>query len=135
MQLPPGKEPRITPTVWRDLTTLQLRFVDQTKGNVIFCVLWDQANNTFGLVNDNGAPTGRPVPPGSSDILQTGNAVLHLDQTTVVPGGPTSGEVTLTLPMTFKSEAAGPVSSICGECAAVRSDTAPGYPPPPPPPR
>ena len=55
----------ITPTVWRDLTTLQLRFVDQSNGNVIFWVLWDQANNTFSLVNDNGAPTGRPVPPGS----------------------------------------------------------------------
>src|SRR5262249_7359008 len=48
-----------------------------------------------------------PVAPGSNEILQTGNAVLHLDQTTVVPGGPTAPDVTLNLAMSFKSEAAG----------------------------
>jgi hypothetical protein len=98
----------ITPTVWRDLATLQLRFVDPTNGRAIFWILWDQASNAFSLVNDNGVPTGRAAAPGSSDPLQTGSAILRLDATTVVPGGPTAPDVTLALPITFKSEAAGP---------------------------
>jgi hypothetical protein len=97
----------ITPTVWTDLASLDLRFVGASDGKVIFWVRWDQASNTFTLVDTDGTATGRPAAPGSSEILQTGNAVLHLDQTTVVPGGPTAPDVTLTLAMTFKSEAAG----------------------------
>jgi CARDB protein/beta-propeller repeat-containing protein len=97
----------VHPNVWSDLATLQLRFVDTTDGSIIFWVLWDQTSNTFSLVNDTGAPVGRAVGPGSDEILQTANAILHLDQTTVVPGGPTAPDVTLTLAMTFKSEAAG----------------------------
>ncbi|HEV8437730.1 MAG TPA: SBBP repeat-containing protein [Methylomirabilota bacterium] len=97
----------ITPTVWQDLATLELRFVGQSDGKIIFWARWDQASNTFVLLDIDGTPTGRAVAPGSTEILQTGNAVLHLDQTTVVPGGPTAPDVTLTLAMTFKSEAAG----------------------------
>jgi hypothetical protein len=97
----------ITPTVWQDLAALELRFVGSADAKIIFWVRWDQASNTFVLVGDDGAPTGRAVAPGSTEILQTGNAVLHLDRTTVVPGGPTAPDVTLTLAMTFKSEAAG----------------------------
>src|SRR5262249_25494396 len=97
----------ITPTVWRDLASLDLRFVGASDGKPIFWVRWDQTSNTFVLVDTDGTATGRPAAPGSSEILQTGNAVLHLDQTTVVPGGPTAPDVTLNLTMTFKSEAAG----------------------------
>jgi hypothetical protein len=97
----------ITPGVWTDLASLDLRFVGSADGTVIFWVRWDQASNTFTLVDTDGTATGRPAAPGSSDILQTGNAVLHLDQTTGVPGGPTAPDVTLTLAMSFKSEAAG----------------------------
>jgi hypothetical protein len=97
----------ITPTVWTDLASLDLRFVGASDGKVIFWVRWDQASNTFTLVDTDGTATGRPAAPGSSEILQTGNAVLHLDQTTAVPGGPTAPDVTLTLAMSFKSEAAG----------------------------
>jgi hypothetical protein len=97
----------ITPTVWTDLASLDLRFVGSADGKVIFWVRWDQASNTFTLVDTDGTATGRPAAPGSTEILQTGNAVLHLDQTTVVPGGPTAPDVTLTLAMSFKSEAAG----------------------------
>ncbi|HEV8437728.1 MAG TPA: SBBP repeat-containing protein [Methylomirabilota bacterium] len=97
----------ITPTVWQELAALELRFVGSADGKVIFRVRWDQASNTFVLVADDGAPTGRAVAPGSTEILQTGNAVLHLDQTTVVTGGAIAPDVTLTLAMTFKSEAAG----------------------------
>lgn len=97
----------VHPTVWRDLATLQLRFVDTTDGKIIFWVLWDEASNTFSLVDDKGTPLHRAGGPGSDGILKTGNAILHLDQTTVVPGGPTAPDVTLTLAVTFKSEAAG----------------------------
>src|SRR5262249_34202038 len=41
----------ITPTVWRDLTSLDLRFVGASDGKVIFWVRWDQASNTFVLVD------------------------------------------------------------------------------------
>jgi hypothetical protein len=91
----------IHPVVWRDLTNLQLRFADQADGRVIFRVLWDETSNTFRLVDENGIPTGRAELPGSNTTLQNRNAILRLAQTTVVPDGPTSGFVTLTLARTF----------------------------------
>ena len=96
-----------TPTVWRDLATLQLRFVDVADGTVIFWVLWDETGNTLQLVNDEGAPIGRAALPGSGVVLQTKHAALRLARTAVLPGGPTAPDVTLVLAMAFKSEAAG----------------------------
>jgi len=91
---------------WRDLTTLQLRIVDETDGRIIFWVLWDQESNTFRLVDDKGKPIGRVALPGSNVTLQNADAILHLNRTTVVPGGPTSQVVTLNLAVTFKNAAA-----------------------------
>src|SRR5262249_45130304 len=79
-----------TPTVWRDLTTLQLRFVDRADGTVIFWIVWDETANTLSLVNDQGAPIGPGALPRSGVVLQTKYAALRLAQTAVLPGGPTA---------------------------------------------
>jgi uncharacterized delta-60 repeat protein len=93
------------PQTWHDLRFLELRIRD---GNdTILSVLFDEAAQTFSLLNQ---ATGRPGPSataGSPQKLQTRDAVLDLAGTSVLASGPTSPTVTLNLALSFKPRTAG----------------------------
>jgi uncharacterized delta-60 repeat protein len=103
------------PQTWHDLEFLELRIRD---GNdTILSVLFDEAAQTFSLLNQ---ATGRPGPSGtagSPQKLQTRDAVLDLAGTSVQTSGPTSPTVTLNLALSFKPRTAG--ASFVVEVAAT----------------
>ena len=89
---------------WRSLTRLDLRLRDGDE--IALWVTWDEAANTFQLVDPK---TGKPGPvgkPGDPSPLQTEAATLHLAETSVL-GPPGTPSVTLTLNLSFKPRAAG----------------------------
>jgi hypothetical protein len=110
--------------VWRDLESIDLRL--RHGGGVDLWVRWDEATNAFTLVEperkprnhprrgrkrDNGpstgVPVGEPAQPGSDTVLETKQARLHLDGTTVEGSGPTGQTVTLNLSVSFPIKSAG----------------------------
>src|SRR5207244_1137149 len=93
------------PRVWRDLSTIDLRLIDD-RANAIW-LRWDEAANTFQLLNAREhlhGPSGHPGEP----VRLTGNlATLDLEHSTVVGSGPTGRDVTLTLRLGLKRPASG----------------------------
>ena len=93
------------PQNWHDLRSLELRISDGT--DTIFWVRFDEATNSFSLVNEAAAGFAKGLPPGSHASLQTREATLDLADTRVVGTGPTGQTVTLKLALSFKPLAAG----------------------------
>ena len=97
--------------VWRDIDTIDFRV--RKGNNTVLEISWDEASNTFSLCETIGK--GRRQEkicsegelPGSSTVLETSFAELHLAQSSVVGSGPTGATVTLNLAVKFKDAAAG----------------------------
>jgi hypothetical protein len=92
---------------WRQLDTLELRFVDQTEGPVLWLRYHEVAGElgTFAVVNGRTLVSGPAFAPGSPNRLQSAYGFVFLAGCTVVgPPGPT---VTLTLDLVFKPISAG----------------------------
>jgi uncharacterized delta-60 repeat protein len=95
------------PKNWHDLKTLAFRIGDGN--NSIITVIFDEATNTFSLLNQ---ATGRPGPsaaPGDERVLETPNAVLYLGNSSVVTAGPISPTVTLNMSLGLKPQTAGQI--------------------------
>ena len=111
--------------VWRNLRTLDLRF---RKGHrTALWVRWDEVANSFSVCRDvlgpdDGAESDEDVhdkrpaadvvcspgeTPGSLVTLGTRSARLNVAESSVIGSGPTGQRVTLDLPITFESGAAG----------------------------
>jgi hypothetical protein len=115
--------------VWRDLDTIDFRI---RGGRTALWVRWEEAANTFKLCrkgggdHDNdrdedenegeddqdfkggpGLRCGPGATPGTTVVLETPLAQLHLDRTSVVGSGPTGPSVALGLTVSFKGKAAG----------------------------
>lgn len=99
------------PLTWHDLQALQLRIRDDA--DTILWLRWDQMSNTFAVFNADAAMFGRGFAPGSHARLETGDAAVLLDRTSVavvnsaLGNGPTSPAVTLNLALRFKPSTAG----------------------------
>jgi hypothetical protein len=92
------------PMNWRDLDTLRLRIRDLD--DVILSLVFDEATQTFALVNEHDN-VGPAFPAGSNARLQSSQATLYLADSSVVGSGPTGPSVTLNLSLGFKPQAAG----------------------------
>jgi hypothetical protein len=115
--------------VWRDLDSIDFRI---RGGRTALWVRWEEAENTFKLCrkggggheNDRdedenegeddqdfkggpGLRCGPGATPGTTVVLETPLARLHLDGTSVVGSGPTGLSVTLRLSVSFKRKGAG----------------------------
>lgn len=93
------------PLNWHDLQFLQLRIRDDN--GIILSLLFDEASNTFVLLNRTTGQPERGSLPGRPNLLETPEATLHLAETSVVGSGPTGPSVTLNLSLSFKPSAAG----------------------------
>lgn len=93
------------PLNWHDLEFLQLRISDGA--DAILSVLFDEASNTFSLVNEATGEIGTGFAAGSHKRLRTSRASLYLAETSVVGSGPTGPSVTLNLSLSFKPQLAG----------------------------
>ena len=89
---------------WRTLKTLDLRLREGDA--VALWVTWDEAANTFQLVDPKSGKLGPAGKPGDPNPLQAEAATLHLAETSVL-GPPGAANVTLTLSLSFKPQAAG----------------------------
>jgi len=76
--------------------------------DVILWVRFDEASNTFALSRDASGKFGKSGAPGSRERLETDDATLFLDDTSVVGTGPTGPGVTLNLSLAIKKQKAGP---------------------------
>jgi hypothetical protein len=83
------------PENWHELETLQLR-VTGANGTIAW-VRWDEASNTFSLLDPETGQFGPSEAPGSHKKLRAGVMTLELAGTTVVGSGPAGKSVTLTL--------------------------------------
>ncbi|HYS16460.1 MAG TPA: Calx-beta domain-containing protein [Candidatus Binatia bacterium] len=93
------------PRTWHELKALDFRI---RKGkDIILWARFDEASNTFALFHEASGTFGRGVAPGSRHSLQTSEATLDMEDTSVVGSGPTGQSVTLNLSLSFKPHAAG----------------------------
>ncbi len=125
--LPPGR-------VWRELGNIGLRIRSANKS--LLWLNWNESSNLFSLCQRSGVRVGAyqfygqgsevdaddddqderqtlavtcsaGALPGSSTVLETQHARLHLDSTRVVGSGPTGASVLLHLSISFKPSARG----------------------------
>jgi hypothetical protein len=68
---------------------------------------FDEASNSFSLLNPNTGRFRAPVQPGSHARFESSDVALLLGSTEVIGSGPTGPSVTLSLALKFKPEAAG----------------------------
>ncbi len=110
--------------VWRDLESIDLRI--RNGHSRTFWVRWDEHTNEFSLCRKGGKNNaedgdqtragkghgagvvcGPGALPGSSTVLETAFARLHLAESSVVGSGPTGQSVTLEFALSFTKKAAG----------------------------
>lgn len=91
------------PQAWRALRTLDLRIRDTDE--TILWVRWDEAANTFSLIDEKTGRAGPAFVAGSRARLAARSAELILAESSVVAGGPTAPDVTLNLALRFKPSA------------------------------
>lgn len=103
------------PLNWHDLRSLQLRIRDGD--DVILSARFEEASGLFSLFNQASGDSGPGVAPGSSQRLETSDAILYMAETAVNASGPTSPTVTLHLSLGFKPSTAG--RSFVVEVAAI----------------
>jgi hypothetical protein len=90
------------PESWHSLAHVDVRMCNGAG----LWVRWDEASNTFRLVDPETGDLGTPGMPGSAQDLATPFATLHLADTRVVGTGVTGQSVTLELGITFTAAAA-----------------------------
>lgn len=99
------------PLNWHDLESLHLRILDDD--GTILWLLWDEATNTFSVLNEATGRFGRAAAPGRPLRLQTPHATVYLAESSVgavngvLGNGPASPSVLITLTLGFKPSAAG----------------------------
>jgi hypothetical protein len=98
------------PERWHDLETLHLRL--RGADGVIFWARFDEASNTFSLLDPATAIFSQSGAPGSNATLDTPLAALDLAGSTVVGSGPEGPSVTLTFAARFKPGASGQVYAV-----------------------
>lgn len=103
--VPPTSPDGTRASTWRDLTTMSLRVRDESR--VVMELVWDQANNTFALMNSASGRLGPAFVAGSNNRIGNEDVTLLLAETTAKGGGPTSPVVTLTLRLEFRPHAEG----------------------------
>ncbi|MFN8525070.1 MAG: right-handed parallel beta-helix repeat-containing protein [Chloroflexota bacterium] len=87
------------PANWHSLRSLDLKLVNN--GRTMAWIRWDEATNTFLLLDANGSVVGGGL-PGAATVLESSTARLYLAQTSAVGSGPTGPSVTLTLALALK---------------------------------
>jgi hypothetical protein len=92
------------------LETLHLRL--RGADGVIFWARFDEASNTFSLLDPATAIFSQSGAPGSNATLDTPLAALDLAGSTVVGSGPEGPSVTLTFAARFKPGASGQVYAV-----------------------
>jgi hypothetical protein len=97
---------------WRQLDTLQLRFVDPATGSVLWLRFNEVAGQagTFSLVDPRTLHSGPAFAPSSAAVLGTAAGALYLAGTSVI--GPPGPVVTVTLDLVFKPAAEGRVFDV-----------------------
>jgi hypothetical protein len=91
------------PENWRELETLHLRLTGDN--GTLAWLRWDEASNTFSLLDPETRQFGPSAAPGTHTRLRAGVVTLELADTTVVGSGPTGGSVTLTLRLRLAPQA------------------------------
>jgi CSLREA domain-containing protein len=96
---------------WRSLDTLQLRFLDD-QGTALWLRFQEVAGapGVFSVVDAKNGNAGPSFAPGSPNRLESEFATLYLAETSV--DGPPGRQVTLTLTLSFKPNAAGRVYDV-----------------------
>jgi CSLREA domain-containing protein len=93
------------PSNWHDLSGLDFRLQDAS--GIALWVHWDEASNTFTLVDPATGDTGPTFVAGSANQLEGAAATLFLAESSVQGSGPTGPSVTLRLRLGFTAAAAG----------------------------
>jgi VCBS repeat-containing protein len=93
------------PERWRLLNTVDLLISDDAGS--ILRVRFDEAANTFSVINPATGQPGRTARPGEPSRLESNTATVYMDQTEVVASGPTGPSVLLNYSLSFKPQAAG----------------------------
>jgi hypothetical protein len=91
------------PENWHDLDALNLRLTNDL--GTLAWVRWDEAENSFRLLDPRTGQFGRAGSPGSHGMLETPVAALDLADSTVTGSGPDGQAVTLTLRLRLKPHA------------------------------
>jgi len=93
------------PDVWRDLKTTDVRFRDG--GDIALWLRWDQAANTFSVVDPDQRLIGPAKVVGSNAVLETSNATVYLSGSSIHGSGPTGPSVAMNIEASFKPRSAG----------------------------
>lgn len=93
------------PLNWHDLDYLKFRI--RNGDDILLSVFFDEASQTFALLDEETGKLGHAYPAGSNHRLHTPHATLHLAETSVLASGPTDPSVTLNLSLSFTKRAAG----------------------------
>jgi len=94
------------PEVWRSLNTMDVRLVGEDE-EAILTVRWDEALNTFHLLNPGNGEFQQTDVPGSPGRFEGSAVALLLENSEVIGSGPTGPSVLLKLNLIFKPRAAG----------------------------
>jgi len=89
------------------LDTLEVRLVDVDDEGEILRIRFDEASNSFSLLNPHTGRFDDPVQPGSHARFENSDVAVLLDGTEVIGSGPTGPSVILNLALRFKPGAAG----------------------------
>ena len=92
-----------SPGTWHDLRSLEVRLQDES-GAAIW-VRWDEAANTFSLIDPTTGTVQATGKPGSAERLETTLATLYLKDSTVEGSGETGTSVAVLLTISFKPPA------------------------------
>jgi len=116
-----------SPASWRSLQSMDIRLTEQPTGEsadhghggsgpddagVVLTVRWDEAANTFSMLDPLTGALIRSGQPGSHTRFETPLLGTSLQFSDVVGSGPTGPSVVLTLDLSFKPQAAGRVFNV-----------------------
>lgn len=93
------------PVRWRDLDTVDLRL--RGASGIVIWLRFDEAANTFAVVDPTNATPGPGFPPGQPGQLAGGPVTVLLDASRVRADGPDAPLVDLTFALSFAPEALG----------------------------
>jgi hypothetical protein len=93
--------------VWRDLKTVQVRFVDSASEETALWLRFEEASGTFSVFNTATGEFGPAFTPGRPNRLETRWATLYLDESAVIGSGPAGRVVTMRFDMSVKPPGAG----------------------------
>jgi len=93
------------PLNWHDLQALRLRILDGS--DVVLSAYFDEATQTFALLDEKTGKLSQAYPAGSNQSLQTPYATLFMKNSGLQASGPTSPSVTLLLSLSCKPKLGG----------------------------